>query len=98
MNTFAVSFRIEHDAQWSDRYNSFMDAIRKTKVWDETTSFCLVETSESLRDFQYRLYMSKFSPMKDRMLIIDVRLDNAITSGDIEYPATLRSMLPLVIV
>lgn len=101
MATYAVSFNIAYDSSvsYSERYESLMDEIRKCPtVWMETTSFCLCETNETLESFQRRLYLSKFSPTKDKMLVIDVRYDNAIAQGKIDYPATLRSLLPSVVV
>lgn len=67
-----------------------------TKVWSETTSFCLCETSETLQAFEIRLFLSKFSPSQDKLLVMDVDYDSAIARGKIDYPATLRSLLPLV--
>jgi hypothetical protein len=99
MATYAVSFNIAYDsaASYSERYGSFMEEIRKcSTVWAETTSFCLCETNETLADFETRLFLSKFSPSRDKMLVMDVRYDSAIARGKIEFPATLRSLLPLV--
>jgi hypothetical protein len=95
MSTFALSFNIHYDDTYSDRYGSLMAEVRKcSKIWAETTSFCLVQTAESLTAFESRLYLSKFAPSKDRMLVIDVSFDSAIARGKIDYPSTLGSMLP----
>jgi len=101
MATYAVSFNIAYDssASYSERYDSFMAEVRKSsKVWAETTSFCLCETSEAIEDFELRLYLSKFSPSKDKLLVLDVRYDASIARGKIDYPSTLRSLLPAVVV
>ena len=97
MNTFAVSFTIKYDYDYDERYESFMEAIRACPtVWTETTSFCLVSTPESLSDFQRRLYLTKFSPTRDKFLVMSVRPVMAAARGEISYPATLKSLLPNV--
>jgi len=97
MSTYAVSFTIDYDATYVERYDSLMSEIRASgKIWAETTSFCLVDSNETLENLERRLFLSRFSPTRDKMLVVDVSLDRAIARGAIEYPATLRSLLPLV--
>ncbi|VVT04749.1 hypothetical protein [Erythrobacter sp. EC-HK427] len=101
MATYAVSFNIHYDTanSYNERYESLMDEIKKCpKFWLETTSFCLCETNETLETFERRLYLSKFSPTKDKMLVLDVRYDDAIARGNIKDQMTLRSLLPSVVV
>lgn len=95
MNVFAISFSIKFDTTYGERYDSLMTAIRKcNRLWEETTSFCLVGTNESLTMLEHRLYMTEFSPSRDKLLIIDVGFDRAVARGNISYPATLKGLLP----
>jgi hypothetical protein len=92
MATYAVSFDIHYNTTYSERYQSLMAEIHKcSRVWEETTSFCLCETSESLDIFQQRLYMSRFDPGIDKMLVMDVKLNASVVSKYIESTSTLRS-------
>lgn len=94
---YAVSFRIDtatHTFTYSERYNSFMEQVRKTGSWEETTSFALVTTSETLDAFSTRLYVeSYFNAVNDLMIVIDIERGVAISRGPVEYPATLGSKL-----
>jgi len=51
MATFAVSFRLEYDGDYSDRYSSVVDAIRKEadegRKWEEMTSLFIFKSSRS---------------------------------------------------
>ena len=97
MATYAVSFHLKKDSSYETRYGSLMEEIRKSStVWDETTSFCLVERSESLSVFTSKLYMTDFSPSRDKLLVMSVKEVAASARGDINYPATLRSLLPSI--
>ncbi|MGB6080213.1 MAG: hypothetical protein WBF99_12215 [Xanthobacteraceae bacterium] len=95
MATYAVSFDLKYDDTYSDRYDSFMKKIRESrKIWYETTSFVLVETTFSLSDFEQGLYLTLFSASKDKMLVMDVSWNNAIARGPIEDKKTLSELLP----
>lgn len=39
MSVFSVSFDLQYDTQYSERYRSFVDEIQKGEYWNETTSF-----------------------------------------------------------
>lgn len=59
MATYAVSFEIKADNEYDKRYASLVKQLKlKGTMWDETTSFALVQTTESLDDFEHRLYFS----------------------------------------
>ena len=99
MSTFAVTFDIKFDTatNWNRRYDSLMAAINKCKrVWKETTSFCLVETTETLDDFERRLFLTDFDGSQDKMLVIDVGYDSCISRGAIKDKALLRALMPMV--
>lgn len=95
MPSYAVSFHIHSDNGYSDRYNSLMEQIKKPPsnyVWDETTSFALVETTESLSEFALRLYTkSSVSSLTDKLLVIDHTISAAYAFGKIEYPTLLST-------
>lgn len=98
MAKFAVSFRFDINtaagASYSERYSSFMEQVRKTGAWEETTSFALVTSGETLDQFSDRLYyQSHFCAVTDTMLVIDIETGRAISRGKIDYPATLRGKL-----
>jgi hypothetical protein len=95
---YAISFRIDTDTHggrtYLERYSSFMDQVRKTSVWEETTSFALTVSDETLENFVARLYLgSKFNAITDLMVVIDIERGVAVTKGKVSYPATLSSML-----
>ncbi|QPA25441.1 hypothetical protein IR196_04925 [Brucella anthropi] len=97
MATYAISFNLEYDDKYIDRYNSLMKVIRSfPTVWEETTSFALIESTRSLEEVERSLFLSEFSPSKDKMLVINVSHDACIGRGKIKYPATLRKLMPAI--
>lgn len=93
MSHYAVSFEIKSGPGYGDRYSSLVAQIRKSpskNVWEETTSFALVETTESLETFADRLYyQSTLSAATDKLLVMDHLSGKAIVRGPIQYPNTL---------
>ncbi|WP_374833897.1 hypothetical protein [Paenochrobactrum pullorum] len=99
MATYAISFNLKYDDSYSTRYDSFMKAIRSfPTVWEETTSFALVESSRSLEEVERLLYLTDFSVSKDKMLVINVTSDACIARGKIDYPSTLRKLMPSIVI
>lgn len=93
MPHYAVSYDIHYDDTYSSRYESLVNEINKSpskSVWGETTSFALVETTESLAVFALRLYLSEFSPSKDKLLVVDHSTSSAVGYGTFAYPNTLK--------
>lgn len=97
MGVYAVSFEIKSDSTYIGRYTSFVDQLRlKGKMWDETTAFAIVETDETLRGFQHRLYSkSRFDAEKDKLFVVDVTDRSCITRGAFVMPVTLKSIMPM---
>lgn len=98
MAKYAISFRFDHSAHaghsYAERYISFMEQVRKTRAWEETTSFALTTSTETIEQIADRLYLSShFSAAFDTMLIIDIERGVAVSRGVIEYPATLGGKL-----
>ena len=101
MSVYAVSFRIHEDVDYSRRYQSFTSALAAgaTASWDETTSFVLVETSESIDAFCSRIYVhSAFDSSKDIYLVMDVEKKSARFRGKNKYPNTLQALIPYLTV
>ena len=95
MATYAISFNLDYNSTYSDRYQSLMEAIRRCpKVWEETTSFALVESAETLEELERRLFLSKYSSATDLLLVIKVSYDDAIARGPIKDKDKLRALLP----
>tara|TARA_R110002124_G_scaffold256165_1_gene421836 strand:+ start:786 stop:1103 length:318 start_codon:yes stop_codon:yes gene_type:complete len=91
---YAISFRIgagtHGGSTYSERYASFMEQVRKTGAWEETTSFALIVSDETLESLVTRLYIhSKFNATADLMIVIDIERAVAVTKGTVEYPHTL---------
>jgi hypothetical protein len=93
---YAISFELKSDSDYSERYQSLMDEIRKTPgnpgVWTETTSFVLLRSAETIDVLEHRLYYrSKLNAAKDKLLVIDHHSGVAVARGPIEYPNTLKA-------
>lgn len=98
MPVHAVSFTLKDDRTRPTRYKSLMEQIRlKGDVWEETTSFALVETTESVTELESRLYLnSDFSHLTDLMIVLDVTGRAGVCRGKNDLPTTLRLMMPTV--
>lgn len=77
MAIFAITFRIHEDADYSNRYESVVDAIKKVChgecYWDEPTSFFLLEnphTSDAIA--QWIDTNSRFADNKDLLLVTNL--------------------------
>lgn len=96
---YAISFRLKNATcggfTYGERLASLIEQIRMTKPsWEETTSFALVKSTETIENFLNRLYLkSNFSAADDLMIVIDIERAVAATKGVVEYPATLTSLL-----
>lgn len=75
MSVFMVTFRIEYDATWQDRYDSLRDRVNQiatSTVWDETTScyvFQAVGTADGVCD---DLFMKTKINASDTLLVVDI--------------------------
>jgi hypothetical protein len=100
MTTYAVSFDLKSDTTYDDRYKSLMAEIKKgtQRTWEDTTSFVLVDSAETLSGFESRIYInSSFDASKDKLLVMDVTGNSAIFRGKTTYPHTLSTLLPKVV-
>ena len=53
-----------------------------------------MSTTEALEELERRLYLTQFSTSMDKMLVIDVSYDSAISRGDITEKEKLTKLLP----
>ncbi len=101
MYKYAISFRIDnatHTFTYGERYQSLVEQIRISGAWEETTSFALISSDETIEELAGRLYInSHFNAAYDLMLIIDIERGVAISRGPLVYPATLKSKLNAIV-
>jgi len=96
MSTFVISYMIKSDSTYASRYSSLVEQIREcSSKWEETTSFAVVSTAETLTALADRLYYkSLIISEKDILLVLDPNTGDAVIRGPVQYPNTLKSMLP----
>lgn len=97
MAVFLVSFDLKYDDDYSDRYSSFMEQVKKGgKWWADTTSFVAVETDETIDTFCNRIYLqSKFNGTKDLYLVLDANVKSGRVRGALK-DQDLFKLLPFV--
>jgi len=86
MARYAVTFRIHEDSDYSNRYDSFTEQVKKgvSYWWAGTTSFYAVQTSEALGDYCSRIYFqSKFNATKDLFVVVNVETGEGRSKGKI---------------
>ncbi|MEL7689175.1 hypothetical protein [Citromicrobium bathyomarinum] len=96
MAKYAITFRIDYaeraGSTYGERYSSFMEQVRKTGVWEETTSFALTTSAETTEQLCDRLYFqSKFTAAYDTVVVVNIDTGFAVSRGVIKSPATLRA-------
>ena len=86
MAVYAVSFDLEYDSNYQDRYTSFTDQVKKgDDWWADTTSFVVVRTTETIDTFCTRIYAySSFNASKDLYLVVDSEIKSARIRGKIK--------------
>lgn len=99
MANVLVTFRIEYDSTYSDRYASFTEKARQLAIdgmWDEPTSFLAFHANGTAQQICDQLYFgSKFDATKDLMLVIDLTRREFAQRG-VQYPATLQKQLGML--
>ena len=86
MPRYAVTFRIHQDSDYSDRYDSFTEQVKKgtTYWWAGTTSFYAIQTTEALSDYCSRIYVhSKFNATKDIFVVVNIETGEGRSKGKI---------------
>lgn len=96
MTIFAISYCFREDAGAAARRESLVREIgRCARIWDETTSFALVETAEPLAALEARLYLdSGLNAIKDRLVVIELVDARATARGVMADREGLRALLP----
>lgn len=97
MSTHVISFRLANDANYAERWESTMNAIRKEAIggscWEETTSFVVLQSLKSAEDIARAIYLgSLLNSVTDTLLVINSSNNTFATQGKINYPATLASL------
>jgi hypothetical protein len=76
MSLFAISFRVHEDSTYQERYDSLVKEIKSEaidKIWDETTSFFLIESDKTSKTLCNDLYLhSNILESKDILLVINL--------------------------
>jgi hypothetical protein len=98
MAVYAVSFDLEYDSAYQERYVSFMEQVKKGgEWWADTTSFVVVRTSETIDSFCSRIYtQSSFNSTKDLYLVTDVEKLSARIRGKIKDKDIFKLMPYLI--
>ena len=97
MTTYLISFRIEYDSTYTDRWSSIVGAIHSEAdsgtYWEETSSLIVLKSSKSPDDLAFSIYVgSQFNAATDKLLVVDAMNGTHATRGKIDYPATLASL------
>jgi len=99
MSVFVISFRIHEDSTYEERYESLVEEIKKEAIgdvgdiWDETTSFFILQSNKSSTSLCTDLYMhSKISDEKDILLVINLSQKGYAQRGA-QYPNILRALM-----
>lgn len=88
MSIFAITFRIERDAGYADRYDSVISAIKSetsSTYWDEPTSFFLIESSKNSEGLADSINArSTFSESRDLLLVVNLSQRGYKALGKVE--------------
>ncbi|WP_342235243.1 hypothetical protein [Inquilinus sp. OTU3971] len=97
MAVYMVNFRIESDKTYGERYKTFTDQLKASSAWwDENTSFVVVQTTEEIDDFCYRIYYkSDFDSSKDKFVVLDAYAQDGRALGQYD-DRDLFKLLPFV--
>jgi hypothetical protein len=97
MGNFIVSFRIERDNTYQERYESLKEKVYQiatSVVWDETTSLYVFTAKGAAQDIAYTLYYgTKVNlALGDVLLVVDPIASKYFGYG-IKYPALLSAAI-----
>lgn len=102
MARLIVSFDIEYDdaRSYTARYNAFTAAVTRglpeKLYWAETTSFYVVQSTESALTFARRVAtQGLLRPTKDKLLVCDAYYQNGAIFGPVNVPR-LRLLIPYI--
>lgn len=97
MATYVVCFRLDYDANYSDRWASVVNAIKAEAdggtFWEEMTSLIVFKSSKAADSVASSIYVgSALDSTKDTLLVVNASTGTYATRGKIDYPATLASL------
>lgn len=97
MASFILTFRLESNDTYSQRYDSFVKKLNELvtyRHWDETSSLYIFELDSTADQVSHDLWVgSEFNSTTDIMVVIDVTNRVKSTKGELEYPNLLTSYL-----
>jgi len=96
MAIFLISFRIQEDSTYEERYESLVDEIKNEasgSIWDETTSFFIIESNKASQLLCDDLYdHSQIVDSKDVLLVINLSARGYAQRGA-QYPNRLSNLM-----
>lgn len=96
MSHFIVSFRIDNNSTYQDRYDSLKDRVKEIAtgyVWEETTSVYILQTNGTAETVANDLYYrTKLLAPGDTLLVVDP-LNGAWAGHGIKYAALLGAAI-----
>jgi hypothetical protein len=95
MAKYWVTFRIEHDAGYDDRYDGMLDAIYNASngFWSEPTSFMFVESELEIDNFA-TVVSKPLNPETDLLVTRRLNKDSSRYFGNVAHLDVLKSFLP----
>lgn len=97
MATYVVCFRLDYDANYSDRWASVVRTVKaeadEGTSWEEMTSMIVLKSSKAADGIASSIYVgSALDITKDTLLVVNASNGTYATRGKIDYPATLASL------
>ena len=99
MAHFIISFRIKSDNDYQKRYDSLTARVIEIAgssgaVWDETSSFFVMQAPTTAAGLCEDLYMnSAFNATKDIIVVIDLDNRKKATKGELKWQVILEKQL-----
>lgn len=97
MAVHLVTFRLDNGPDYSDRWNSLVDALRALAddgiTWEETTSVFILKSPLSAADLLEKIWISSsLNKTRDKCVVINLSYKLYAAFG-CEYPHTLNSLM-----
>lgn len=99
MADYWVTFRIESNQTYSQRYQGLVDAMASARgqnaSWGEPTSFWLVRSHLDIDAFTKAL-AAALNPKTDLLVVRQLAVDSSRYFGTVQHPSLLAGFLPLI--
>lgn len=97
MATYVVCFRLDYDANYTDRRASVVRAVKAEAdgawSWEEMTSMIILKSTRAADAIASSIYIgSALDTTKDTLLVVNASNGTYATRGKIDYPVTLASL------